>query len=121
MAIDAYSIQVISTLLEGTASRVTSPGDASTGSVLEAFGGMPMRVAAGASDVNIKLGTLTDPIFLAVYGDTGISFAISNGGDALHADPFAFLADEEDGLGISEIWLTNSDSEEHTIYIVAAE
>jgi hypothetical protein len=121
MAIDAYSIQVISTLLEGTTSRMTSPGAESTGSVLEAFGGVPMRVPAGASDTNVKLGLLTDPIFLAVYGDKGISFTISSGGDALRADPFAFLADDEDGLGISEIWVSNSDSEEHTIYIVAAE
>jgi hypothetical protein len=121
MAIDAYSVQVISTLLEGSTTRLTSPGSASTGSVLEAFGGVPMRVPAGASDTNVKLGLLSDPIFLAVYGDTGISFKIASGGTSLKADPFAFLADEEDGLGISEIWVSNSDSEEHTIYIVAAE
>lgn len=121
MAINAYSIQLITTLLDGTTTQVPSPGIAQTGTVLEAYGGLPVRLPGGASDTNIKLGLLSDPLWLAVFGDEGVSFKIADGGTALEANPFAFIADVEDGLGISEIWLTNADAEEHIIYIVAAE
>ena len=76
MAINAYSIQLITTLLDGSTTQIPSPGSASTGSVLEVFGGFPMRIPGGTSDQNIKLGLLSDPLWLAVYGDEGISFQI---------------------------------------------
>lgn len=121
MAINAYSVQLITTLLEDSATVITSPGQAETGAVLEAYGGFPARIAAGASGVNIKLGTMTDPKWFALFGAEGVSFTISDGGDAIAASPFAFLADVEDGLGISEIWVSNSDSQEHTITMMGAE
>ena len=119
--IDSYSVQLITTLLDGSATALVSPGQAETGGVLEAFGGMPQRIAAGASDVNIKLGTLADPLWLAVFGNDGITFRLALAGQVLDANPFAFLADEQNGLGISEIWVSNSDSQEQTIILVAAE
>lgn len=121
MAINAYSIQLITTLLDGTVTQVPSPGSAQTGTVLEAYGGLPVRLPGLASDTNIKLGLLSDPLWLAVFGDEGVSFKIASGGTAIEANPFAFIADVEDGLGISEIWLTNTDAEEHVIYIMATE
>jgi len=121
MAINAYSIQLVTTLLDGSTTQIPSPGSAETGSVLEVFGGFPMRLPGGASDTNIKLGLLTDPLWLAVFGDVGISFKIVEGGTALEANPFGFVADVEDGLGISEVWLSNSDAEEHVVYILASE
>ena len=121
MAINAYSIQLITTLLDGSTTQIPSPGSAETGSVLEVFGGFPMRIPGGASDTNIKLGLLTDPIWLAVFGDEGINFKILEDGTALEANPFAFVADVVDGLGISELWVSNDDAEEHIVYILAAE
>ncbi|MCK5644740.1 MAG: hypothetical protein KAJ19_28330 [Gammaproteobacteria bacterium] len=121
MAINAYSIQLITTLLDGSTTQIPSPGSASTGSVLEVFGGFPMRIPGGTSDQNIKLGLLSDPLWLAVYGDEGISFQIFEDGTALEANPMAFVADVADGLGISEIWVSNSDAEEHIVYILASQ
>ena len=121
MAIDGYSVQVSSSLLDGTTTALTSPGAASTGDVGEAFGGFPFKLAASASAVNLKLGTLTDPKWLAVYGEAGVSFQIASGGQAIRANPFAFLADVTDGLGISEIWLSNSEASEVSVQVLAAE
>lgn len=118
---NAYSIQLITTLLEDSATVLSSPGSEGTGSLSEAFGGLPNTLAGGASDVNLKLGMLTDPKWLAIFGDDGITFKISNGGDAISASPFAFLADVQDGLGISEIWLSNDDAEAHEVTVLAAE
>lgn len=121
MAINAYSIQLVTTLLDGSTTQIPSPGSASTGTVLEVFGGFPMRIPGSTSDQNIKLGLLTDPKWLAVFGDEGVSFRILEGGTPLEANPFAFVADVEDGLGISEVWVSNSDAEEHVVYILASE
>lgn len=119
--VNAFSAQLITTLLEDSTTVLTSPGAAETGTVLEVFGGFPQRIAGSASDVNIKLGTLTSPLWLAVYGTTGVSFTISNGGDAIEANPFAFISDVDAGLGISEIWVSNSSAGEVGVTILAAE
>jgi len=119
--VNAFSAQLVTTLLEGTTTVLTSPGSEETGTVLEVFGGFPQRIAGSASAVNLKLGMLTNPLWLAIYGDEGISFQISSGGDALEANPFAFLADTDNGLGISEIWVTNSEPGEKSVTILAAE
>lgn len=121
MALDGYSVTLLLTLLDGTTTVLSSPSGAETGSVVEAFGGMPQRIGAGESDLNIKLGTLSDPVWLGVVGADGISFKISESGDALSASPYAFLANVDDGLGISEIWISNADAEEHTVTILAVE
>ena len=80
-----------------------------------------VKVPAGASDTVLKLGLLTDPIALIVYGATGVSFKLdSTGTDAIKANPFAVVADE-DGLSIDEILLSNSAAQEQTVYIYAEE
>ena len=66
-SINAYSAQLTLSLLEDTTTVLTSPGSAETGTVGEAFGGFPQKVAGSASDVNIKLGSLTDPLILAGF------------------------------------------------------
>lgn len=119
--VNAFSAQLVTTLLEGTTTVLSSPGSAETGTVLEVFGGFPQRLAGSASAVNLALGTLTNPLWLAVYGDEGISFQISSGGDAIEANPFAFIADVDNGLGISEIWLSNSEPGEKSVTVLAAE
>lgn len=119
--VNAFSAQLVTTLLEGSTTILTSPGDEETGSVLEVFGGFPQRLAGLASAINLKLGTLTNPLWLAIYGAEGISFQISSGGDAIEANPFAFIADVDAGLGISEIWLSNSSAGEVAVTILAAE
>jgi hypothetical protein len=121
MPVDSYSVQLIASLLDGATTIVPTPGTAQTGSVLEAFGGLPQRVGAGVSDLNIKLGTLTNPLWLAIWGAEGITFNTTLTGSEIDADPFAFLADETNGLGISEIWVSNSSGQEQSITILAAE
>jgi hypothetical protein len=120
--VDGYSIQLITTLLDGSATAMSSPGTAQTGTVLEATGGLPHKIPGGTSDLNIKLGTLTDVKWLAIWADgEGVTFRVSNGGDALDANPFAFLANVEDGMGISEIWVSNTDTAERKVTVLAAE
>lgn len=119
--INAFSIQVLATLLDGTTTVLADQGTAQSGSVLEAFGGMPQKIAGLASDVNIKLGTLTNPLFLKVDGAEGVSVKIAESGTALKANPWLFIADTDNGLDISEIWVSNSEPAEVTITILAAE
>lgn len=119
--IDSYSAQLSVSLLDGVTTALSTPGSAETGSVNEAAGGMPHKIAANDTDVNVKLGTLTDPVILAVWGDIGMSFKISSGGDAIAAYPFACLADIENGLGISEIWVSNSTASEQDYTYIAIE
>lgn len=121
MAINAYSIQLITTLLDGTTTQLPSPGSAETGVVGEAFGGLPMKIAGDATDQNIKLGMLSDPKWLAVYGDRGVSVKIAENGTAIPANPMMFVCDTDDELGISEIWVTNSQPDEKSITILAVE
>lgn len=121
MAIDGYSVRLQTSLLEGSSTALTSPDPGEqTGDISEVFGGFPMKLAASASDTNIKLGQLTDPIYLAVYGSTGVSFKTASGGTSLSASPFAILADDT-GLGVSEIWVSNSDAQEASVTILAIE
>lgn len=121
MAINAYSIEVAAALMDGSTVQLPSPGVAQTGSLLEAYGGLPMRVAAGATDVNYKLGALTQAQWLAVYGAEGISFKLQLGGTSIRANPFAFIADTDADTNISEIWLSNSSAAERSVTILAAE
>lgn len=121
MAIDSYSLQLIASLLDGTSTALNPGAAASTGSILEATGGTPYRITGLATDVNIKLGTLTNPLFLVVWGDTGISVKIANGGTAMAASPFFAVCNQDTGLGISEIWVSNSEAAEKTYILLAGE
>lgn len=122
MAVDTYSIRVLASLLDGTTTYLSDDtAAATTGNLTEAHGGLPMLVAGLASDVNVKLGTLTDPKFLKVSGSVGVSIKIASGGTAISANPWAFLSEVTNGLGISEIWISNSDPSEATVTILAGE
>lgn len=119
--IDSYSAQLSVSLLDGVTTSLATPGSEETGTVNEAAGGLPHKIGASETDVNVKLGTLTDPVLLAVWGDEGVSFKIASGGDALAAYPFACLADVANGLGISEIWVSNSVPSEQDYTYLAIE
>jgi hypothetical protein len=120
-AVNAYSTQLTLSLLEDTTTVLSSPGSEETGSVGEAYGGLPSKIDAGASDENVKLGALTDPLVLAVWGEQGVSFKIASDGDAIAAYPFACLSNVADGLGISEIWVSNSEDSEKSYTVLAVE
>jgi len=119
---DQYSIKLDVELLEGTATvTAPSPSTASLGSLTESFYAT-VSLSGGASDTNLKLGTLTDPKFLALFSSgTGVSFKAEDGGSDLSAFPCAFLAETTAGLGISEIWLSNSNGSARTVNVLAAE
>ena len=119
---DQYSIKLNVELLEGTATvAAPAPSVASLGSMTESFYGT-VALAGSASDTNVILGTLTDPKFLALFSSgAGVTFTIASGGTSLAASPCAFLAETTDGLGISEVWLSNSNASARTVNILAAE
>lgn len=80
-----------------------------------------LKLAAGATDVSLTLGTITDPVYIAVLAAEGVSFKLASGGtDAIGANPCAFVADET-GLGVSEILLSNSSGAEVDVTVLAAE
>jgi hypothetical protein len=121
-SINSSSIQLIAALLDGTTTVMPTPGEAVTVPVQEAFGGLPQRIPGGTSLQNIKLGTLNRVKWIAVYGDVGIKFRTTETGSDIQAHPFAFLANNVTaGIGISEVWVSNDDNEEHTVTILAAE
>jgi hypothetical protein len=120
MAIDTYSVQLSVALLEGSTTKLPSPGAAVTGDVVEAHGGLPFLVAGGATE-RIRLGTLTDPAAIAIYGDEGIRVRIEEDGSWIPANPFAFLWAVVNSMSVSEVWVNNQDNEEHQVTIIAVE
>ena len=81
-----------------------------------------MRLESDASDTSLKLGLITNPIFVAVFspeGDVGFKLD-STGTDLIKAFPFG-IAMDEDGLGIDEILLTNGAGNALDIIVIAAE
>ena len=119
--VDTYNAQLSVSLLDGVTTVVSTPGSTSSGSVGESNGGFPQKIAASDTDVNVKLGSLTDPVLLALWGDQGVSFKISEGGESIAAYPFACLCDLENGLNISEIWVSNGTASEQTYTYMAIE
>jgi hypothetical protein len=121
---NSFSVQLAASLLEGSNTVVTpGPGTAETGSIAESYV-VPFQLAAGETDVNMKLGMLTNPKFLAVWADKpGVSFKIYSTGDtALPCNPFAFLSEVDDGMtNVSEVWLTNTGSQAAAVTVMAAE
>ncbi len=80
-----------------------------------------VRLAAGASDTTLTLGSLSNPKFVMVFGESDISVKIASGTDALDADPFMVLADDKNGLGFASILLSNGGTSERTVYVYAEE
>lgn len=119
MASDNYSVAATLQLLTGSTSdrsESVTADDTCTQSIW-----FEVSVAAAASDTNIKLAGLTDPKILVVYGGNGISFKLdSTGTDAISADPIAIVGNENNGLGIDEILISNSGATQ-TVGIYAAE
>lgn len=121
MPVTNVDAQLIVTLLDGT-TTVMQVSDEENIAATEVFGGLPQRIPGNTSLLNLKLGTLALTKMLTVIGDTGISFRFEELGSDIPAHPFAFLANNVPaGAGISEIWVTNSDNEEHTITVLANE
>jgi hypothetical protein len=115
-----YSVQVVTSILDGT-STVRTDTTTGTGTISESFWA-EVKLPAAASDTSLALNLLTDPVMLVVIGDTGISFKLNAGGtDAISADPIAVIADDNDGLDITAILLSNSDGEEHDVTVIAFE
>jgi len=121
MAIDGYSVQLLCNFLDGASVVLPTAGTAITGDVVEGHGGFPMRIPGGGDIVNVKLGTITDASWLAVWGDEDVQVRVAEDGTWLGSNPFAFIGAMIAGLGISEIWIRNNDNEEHGVTIYAAE
>lgn len=120
MASDNYSVSVVSALLTGTTTDRTQTTTADD-SCDETFWA-EVSLESAASDVVLELNLLTDPKILVVCGAKGISFKLdSTGTDAIGADPVAVVSDEDAGLGIDQILLSNSDSQAHDVTVIAIE
>ena len=81
------------------------------------------RIAGGASDVSIALGTLTDPKCIFITSDIpGVSIKLGAGGvDDIAAYKFAYIADTDAGLGVSSVLVSNAGGNEAVVYMYAAE
>jgi len=117
---DGYTATATVSLLTGTATDRTVT-ETTTETSSESFWA-EVALEAGASDTSLKLNLLTDPTALLVIGGTGISFKIGGTGtDAVRANPFAYLLDVDEGLGISDLLLSNSDSQPHDVTVICFE
>lgn len=117
---DTLTLTVTSALKTGSTADLTdtSATDISCTEVFRA----QVNVAAGAADTVLKLNLLTDPLALIVIGAKGISFKLdSTGTDGIAADPVAVISDDDAGLAIDEILLSNDDAAEHSITVIAVE
>ena len=119
---DTYSIRLLAQLLDSTVT-VLAPGPsvAETGSLTETFHAT-VTLAGSADATNVKLGTLTDAKFLAMWSSgTGVTFQTVPSGTAIEAYPCAFLAEVTDGTEMSEVWLSNDNASSRTVEILAGE
>ena len=81
-----------------------------------------VQVTAGASDTNIKLGSMTNPKYLVVLGAQDVTIKLdSTGTDSLGTNPCLYVSDDDDGLGIDEILVSNAGAGAADIVILAAE
>jgi len=120
MATDNYTVAVVTTALDDTATERTETVTADE-ECTETFWA-EVQLEASAADVALLLNLLTDPLILVVIGGKGVSFKLdSTGTDDIGADPVAVVANEDAGLGIDQILLSNSDSVAHAVQVMAFE
>lgn len=118
---DNYTVQLVTTALTGTSTDRTDTTTADD-THDESFWA-EVSLPAAATDTVLLLNLLADPKILVVLGGTGVSFKLGHTGgtDAIAADPIAVVGDEDAGLGITGIQLSNSDTQAHDVTIVAFE
>jgi hypothetical protein len=117
---DNYTVQLVTKLLTGTSVDITDDTTADD-TCTETFWAQ-VQLEAAASDVVLKLNLLTDPKVLIVIGGEGVSFKLdSTGTDAIGADPIAVVSNENDGLSIDEVLLSNTDTQARAVTVIAAE
>ena len=120
MASDNYSVEVVTAVLTGTTTDRTATATADD-SCTEIFWA-EVKLPSEAADTALLLNLLTDPKVLVVYGAKGVSFKLdADGTDAIAADPIAVVSNEGDGLAINQVLLSNGDTAEHTVTIMAFE
>lgn len=110
----AYSF-ALTAALAGVNKTATAAGEQAESSVSE------VSLAPSADDVEVQLGTLSVPKVIVVMGGKGVSVRlVAVTGTVFPADPMAMLADTA-GLAQTSIFLSNSDSQEHKVTILACE
>jgi len=82
---------------------------------------LDIMIPAGTVDMSIPLTGLLSPEFLVTLGARGISVKRSALDTPLYADPMMIMARTVNGLGLTSILVSNSDTENHEIFIVAGE
>ena len=118
---DNFTLQVVTTLLTGTAADRTSSETMASACTKACWAQVQLDTAA--SDVVLLLDLETDPKVLIVVGEAGVSFKLGNTGgtDAIGADPVAVVSNEGDGLGITGIQLSNSSAVTTAVTVMAFE
>ena len=118
---DSYKVETVVSLLTGTATDRTKTITADD-TCTEDFWAT-VQLEAAAADVVLLLNLETDPKILVVAGGKGVTFKLGNAGgtDSIGADPLAVVGDENGGLGITGIQLSNSDTVSHSVTVVAME
>jgi hypothetical protein len=118
---DTYSLDVVIAALTGSTQDWSETIESDISSLGEIFSAQ-VKLPASTSDETLKLNLLTDPKLLIVAGGDGCSFKLdSTGTDAIKCNPVAVVSDEDEGIDIDEILLSNGDTEEQTVNIYAFE
>lgn len=117
---NAYQVQVIATLLQGSSTERTK-SETGSGSLSEDFW-ITAKVAAGASEVSLALSTLTLPKQVVVFGDVGVWYKHTTGASTqkTYCDPYSIEA-KSTGLDFSTIYLGNDSASEVEVTVVAIE
>lgn len=115
-----FTLQVIATLTDGSSTEREKIITSSVATV-ETFWA-EARIPAAASNTQLQLNLLTDPAYLVVVGGKGIWATVTLDGDKIQCDPAGVLSKVNgSGLGLSSIYLGNTDTSEKLITVIAVE
>ena len=80
-----------------------------------------LKLAGDAVDVSVSLGTISNPVIIAVECPDGCTFKLGSGGtDAIGAGPVAVVSNAS-GLAVTEILISNPGPSEVDVVVIAAE
>ncbi len=78
--------------------------------------------ASGPDAVTMGIGSLTNPKMVVIIGAQGITYSINSGTEKRNADPIAVESNSQGfSLQANTLVLENSDTQPHTVVVIAVE
>ena len=78
--------------------------------------------ASGPDAVTMGIGSLTNPKMLVIIGAQGITYSINSGTEKRNADPIAIESNSQGfALQANTLVIENSDTQPHTVVVIAVE